>query len=675
MGLQAHSLLPYLDESPGTLRIRLVAQDLPTLQKVPFPFFVLSDADPFSLLIDARFVTDAGSELKKVFLLVQRDTYAVGNAGLRPVTNRDIEHAWQKAYDVYLRSKFAPPPVVISGQIAESGTAVPIQPVFYCKQTATYFHPPCPHCGRALRQCEDDELLQKSGLQPYTSSLKRYLFCASCSASGPGDFYVKERVGTDPPTVSDQGALIHAFGRYSEKGDPDTRFPCPGCPHHAECYEPGNLATARIAVLSFYPFYMLAFEAMSLCAPDFLALLSGASFDDLAAFLQAKGQPGRLDLVRGMGERGAVGVPFLFEREERWFLEVLYLKLSFLGEVLRILAGRSDILRHPEMAPSTERLWVKIADQGGLLPYLWNFQVQLMDVGSGTPGILIFPDPPGSFGLHVLGLTWLEALLTNQRQGSGRVHDALKQAVDACPLEDDRFVDRNFRGRKNPAFVPENIFWEPDGKKVNNAWDVLWEKALRLGWDLLAASCGRGPAWSAEMFQGKLESLRREVCDALFPKSLAAVQPAGPAGGQERAEPPNASWPRTDEDKAIRGIVQRIHAAWKGAAEGQRKGSGEELEKTMMLSSAGAGKPQGPGRSDEKSDEKEEEVFMETVLLSSAEAPKGSPVPSATLPSAALPHEEGEKKPPVDAEEETLGKTVFLDAVKLRGKGKDGSKK
>jgi hypothetical protein len=410
---------------------------------------------------------------------------------------------------------------------------------------------------------------------------------------------------------------------------------------------------------------------MSLCAADFLALLSGASFDDLAAFLQAKGQPGRLDLVRGIGERCAVGVPFLFEREGRWFLEVLYLKLSFLGEVFRVLVRSSDILRHPEMSPSMERLWVKIADQGGLLPYLWNFRVQLIDVGSGTPGILIFSDPPGSFGLHVLGLTWLEALLSNRRQGSSRVHDALKQAVEACPLEDNRFVDRNFRGRRNPAFVPENIFWEPEGKKVDDAWDVLWEKALQLGWDLLAASCGRGPVWSAETFQGKLESLRREVRDALLPKSLGGVRQAGPAGGQEKGEPPKVSWSSTDEDTAIRGILQRIHAAWKGAAEGQRKESVEKLEKTMMLSSAAAGKPQDPGRSDEK----EEEVFMETVLLSSVQAPKGLPVPSAPLPSAALQHEEREEKPAVDAEEEKLDKTVFLDAVKLRGKGKDGSKK
>jgi hypothetical protein len=148
MGLKAHSLLPYLEASPGALKISLVAQDLPSLEKESFPFLVLSDADPFSLLIEARFVMDAGSELKRVFLLVQRDTYTVGSAESRPVNNRDIEQAWQKSYDFSLRSKIAPPPVLLSGQITEGGSAVPCQPLFYCKKTATYFHPPCPNCGR-----------------------------------------------------------------------------------------------------------------------------------------------------------------------------------------------------------------------------------------------------------------------------------------------------------------------------------------------------------------------------------------------------------------------------------------------------------------------------------------------------------------------------------------------
>ncbi|HSB71560.1 MAG TPA: hypothetical protein VLT62_19710 [Candidatus Methylomirabilis sp.] len=678
-GPQVHSLLPYLDDASGSLRICLVAQDLPTLERIPFPFLVASDADPFSLLIEAQFVTDAGSELKKVLLLVQRDAYPVGNAGSRPLTNGDIEQAWHRAYEFYLRTRMPAPPVVLTRQFTQSGAPASLEPVFYCKATKTYFHPPCPNCGHPLLQCEDDALLQRAGLQPYTGSLKRYLFCPSCSSAGPGGFYVKERVRTDPPTLSDREELIRAFGRFREKAEPDTRFPCPGCPHHAECYGPGNLATARIAALSFYPFHLLAFEAMSLCAVDFLALLSGARIEELAASLQGKGEQGRLERVRALGGRGAPGAPFLFEREERWFLEVLYLKLSFLGEVLRILVGESDILRHPEMTPCLDRLWVKVPEQCGLLPFLWNFRVQLIDIGSGTPGPPLLPDPSGSMGLHFLGLVWLEALLSNQRQGIGRVHDALRQAAETCPLEDERFVDRIFRGKTDPAFLPENVFWEPDGKRVDGTWNSLWERALHLGWVLLAGARRRGPEWSAEAFQASVESLRKDVRDALFPVSLvnvtqavaaaAPVRPLDRLGAQGRQE---TAEPRPGEDETIRAILQRIHATWKAVAETPRQEPAEELEQTRFLQLGGTKQPPEPGPPQEK--EGEDEVFVETVLLSSAEAPGRSPAaPAPPVPSAKEQGDQEDKEP--EAEEEALEKTVFLDTAKLRGKGRDGSKK
>jgi hypothetical protein len=374
--------------------------------------------------------------------------------------------------------------------------------------------------------------------------------------------------------------------------------------------------------------------------------------------------------VRALGERGAPGAPFLFEGDERWFLEVLYLKLSFLGEVFRTLVADSDILRHPEIAAGTERLWVKMADQGGLLPFLWNFRVQLIDIGSGTPGTVLCPELPGSLGLHLLGLVWLEALLSNRRQGTRRVHHALRQAAETCPLEDEQFVDRNFRERRNPAFLAENIFWEPEGKGVGDAWSPLWERALRLGWSLLAASSRRGPDWSAESFQAELESLRTEVRDALFPRVRPGVRQPGLGREEETAVPLEMPRPHTDEDEVIRGILQRIQAAWKGAADRQRTEPEEELEKTLILSSAGR---QGPPETGGPEEQAEEDVFLETVILSSAGAPARSTGPPAPTASSAPEHEGREAQPPAEAEE--LEKTTILDATKLRGKGKDGSRK
>ena len=676
-----HPLLPYLEAASGVVRLSLLAHHPPTPETVSFPFLILSEPDPFTALIQARFLTGTGYELTKAFLLVQRDAYHFSGAGIRPISNRDIEQAWQLAYDYYVGSKHALSPLALSGQLSQGGRAAPLPPLFYCTKTATYFLPPCPKCGRPLVQCEDDALLRKAGLQPYASSLKRYLYCASCAGPEPGAFYVSERDRTDPPGVSDREELIHAFGRCGGIANPETRFPCPGCPHHSECYDPGNLGVKRITALSFYPFFVLTFEAMSLCAPEFVALLSGATVNGLATSLQGRGEQGRVGLLRALGQRGAPGVPFLFEGDERWFLEILYLKLSFLGEVVRSLVAESDILRHPEMAPSMERLWVRVPEQCGVLPALWNFRVQLIDIGGRTPSSVLLPERPGSFGLHLLGLLWLETLLSNRRQGSVGVHDALRLAAQTSPLTDDRFVDSNFRGRRNPAFRPENIFWDPEGKRVDTAWNALWERALHLGWTLLTASGRRGPDWSVEAFQEELESLRREVRDALFPPSSPGARPTGAARQEAAGEPPGAPQSRTDEDQAIREILERIRARWKGAEEPQPTGRAEEeeeLESTRFLSLAGTKQLPDPERSEtgrsEAGREEEEEVFVETVILSPTGAPgrsARSPAPAAFGPMDTK-RQEPEQKPSAEAEE--LEKTTILDAGKLRGKGKDGSK-
>jgi hypothetical protein len=672
-----HSLLPYLGAS-GILKISIVPHDPAPRDGSPSPFTVLAEPDPFSILTHARFLTDAGSELTQAFLLIQRDAYRCPVAGTRPISNRDIEQAWQRAYDHYLRASQPRPVLILSGQLTDDGGAARLASLFYCMKTAAFFVPPCPKCGRPLEQCEDDVLLEKVGLQPYASSLKRYLYCASCGGSEPGTFYVKERERTDPPGLSDREDLIHALGRCREIADSETRFPCPGCPHHSECYEVGHLARKRLAALSFYPFYLLAFEAMSVCAAEFVALLSGATVDDLAASLQGRGEHGRAGLLRALGSRGGAGGPFLFQGDERWFLEILYLKLSFLGEILRALVVESDLLRHPEMAPSMEGLWVKVPDQSGLLPWLWHFRVQQIDIGSRMSDVVLPQSRYGSFGLHCLGLVWIETLVANRRQGNATVHDALRLATDSCPLNDGQFVDRNLRGRRNAAFQPENIFWQPDGKRVNDAWSALWEEALRLGWTLLVADGGSGPEWSAEGFQRELESLRRDVRNAMFAKPSTEIGQGEMVGGRENGASSTPPLHRPDEDEAIRNILGRILGRWKGPGEPQTKEAPaeESLEKTRILRVADTGQPRDAGPPEEKREE-EEAIFMETVILSPAGVP-GRPMSSPAPGAALAPHREQqdvELQPSADAGEDELEKTMIVDASKLRSKGRDGSKR
>ena len=97
------SLWTYLNpnENIFPLKIPLTTEDPSTLEKISFPFIVLTDSDPLTRLLEAKFITDAGSEIKKVFLLIQRDQYFLTKDDLWPLNNQDIDYSWQKAFSFH----------------------------------------------------------------------------------------------------------------------------------------------------------------------------------------------------------------------------------------------------------------------------------------------------------------------------------------------------------------------------------------------------------------------------------------------------------------------------------------------------------------------------------------------------------------------------------------------
>ena len=107
-------------------------------------------------------------------------------------------------------------------------------------------------------------MLQGYGLQPYSKSLKRYLFCPSCNGSKEKiDFYVSSLDDNDPAFLKDRYELIKKFGQLNGNENFAGQLPCVNCIRHQECYGPDGLAVSRIVPLSFYPFYMLIFKAGS----------------------------------------------------------------------------------------------------------------------------------------------------------------------------------------------------------------------------------------------------------------------------------------------------------------------------------------------------------------------------------------------------------------------------
>jgi len=572
------SLLSYLELTDTKFRLNfsLISQDVSILEKSPFPFLTISESDPFARLIDAQFATDAGSEIKRVFLLFQKDEYHLTKDELRPFNNRDVDQCWQKAFSFYSKKNQDASVFILNDQIGENGGLVPLQSLFFCKSKRIFFHPPCPVCGLPLQQCRDDDILTGLGFQRYSASLKRYLFCPSCFGStGKSDFYVFSLENSDQPvfknrlaSLKDRWDLIKDFGRLTEVRNSLNRFPCINCSSHQECYGPDGSVISRITPVSFYPFYMLIFEAASINALDFLPLISGASFDDLENRLSEKQQLGRMNCLNSLKQNSSSITPFFFDKNEKYFLEVLYLKLSFLCELVQAVFSMPDDL-WPGL--SIDSIWINLTGQNSLLPFFWNFKLKIINIEGNTANPPFLPKLFSYDSPHLLGIIWFYTFLVNKKQGVSEIYAALGEKIDKIVSNDDDSPESVLKNSIDGVFSPANIFWIPDEKSVGQDWVRLWEKAIGLGWSLLKIGSRTGlmedSKWSKDKFQQKLKNLRKEVKDKLFSQNLNPVQ----------AEP-------VSENKAIHEILARIMGKWSVGTD--MDAQEDELEKTVVISTA-----------------------------------------------------------------------------------------
>jgi hypothetical protein len=284
-GLAVQSLVPYLDKArhPFVLKLAFPGQPKGHSGNLPDPFVVLYDSDPLTRVFMGKMVTDTGDAFKDIFLLTQRDGYPRSVPALDVLTNRAVDGLWQDAFR--LRNTSGGKSITLSANLKGDKTFLPFRSLFYCAFRDRFFHPPCPTCGGLLDLCRADERLKAGGLPPYSASLDRYLYCPSCSEveTAPG-FYAPSKGKNDPPSLLDAGDLIRAFGKIDD--DVTGAFPCGRCSEKVSCYGAEGKALRRIFPFSFFPFYLLAFEAYPAHAMDFLGLVSGASPEREVAVLQ-----------------------------------------------------------------------------------------------------------------------------------------------------------------------------------------------------------------------------------------------------------------------------------------------------------------------------------------------------------------------------------------------------
>jgi hypothetical protein len=509
---QVSSLLPYLRRN-ACLRLCVTSPDSSEADAPQYPFLVLNDSDPTTKLLAGRFVTDAGSVLRRVFLLMQRDQYIPSADASWPVNNPDVDSAWRKAFSLYTGESEGISSLLLDGQVGSEGSLQPFSSLFYCSKKEVFFHPPCPLCGLPLRLCRDDHLLVNTGLQSYSSTTCRYLYCGSCSTLGDSRFYAYERDHASPPTLQDRWALIRSFASPGVGSDPGTSFPCGDCPEHNRCFGPDFAAGSRIVPFSFYPFHLLIFDAFTLHSRDFLSLVAGASPDEVEKRLHPLRDRARIECLADIRRDNPSGETLFPVTDERYFLEVLYLKLSFLDDVLRRVLAQPVPQHGSGMSLSLDTVWVKLPERSDRLPAWWNFRTGSIDIVRPRPEGLSFAAADPFKPLLHAGLVWFSALLCNGRLGDRDIFWALQNEApgsDVSPFAPWEHPD------SRAVFLPENIFWDPEALRVPSAWYPLWSRALHIGQELVRSALSGDRAWSGETFFRDVAVLRSEIRSALF---------------------------------------------------------------------------------------------------------------------------------------------------------------
>ena len=559
------SLLPYLESNKSNdyLELSLVTQDISLLEKSFSPFIIVDNSDPIARLVEAEFITNSGNNKRKVFLLIQKDQYNFSQDEINLIDNCKIDSSWHKAYSYYINGNHESSLIFIPGLTKNEDKPIRLSSLFFCKIKQTYFHPPCPKCGSLLEQCEDDNFLTSLGLQNYSNTTKRYLYCQTCSSqSEDRNLYVNELDQFDPPFLRNRIDLIKDFAFLVSSGNTIDKLPCTNCNNQDECYSASFLTQSRIVPFSFYPFYMFVFDSFSLNSIDFLSIISGETFENVEARLESRREIGRFNCLQTI-EQNCVGkIQFIYNQNKKHFLEILYLKLYFLEKLFDNLVFGNSIIVPRDIKSSISRTWVKIDRRDENTPFFWNFKVEFLDISRH----LIEKQPnakaPSLDDFFFLGMHWFNTLLSNKGQGTPEIYSALKELRDQFFSMPDVSFDELYNESYTQVFQPENIFYYSEDNVISEKENILWGKTINLGWSLITRAFDNSSEWYKQFYQ-QLISLRNESKNDLFNKC--------------KNDSLDVSWALHAEDNAIYDILIRIFNKWQKESDGNK----EDFDQTL----------------------------------------------------------------------------------------------
>ncbi len=419
--------------------------------------------------------------------MIQKDIPRVKDE-LNLFTNKEIDSIWQQTITSYAIQQNV---FIFPEQLNPNGASKQFASLFFCAKKKVLFHPPCPRCGSRLHLCKDDDILKSASLSAYSTSLKRYLYCPDCYNDTGSSFYQFSHSTDDSASVKDRYDLINEFKTLENTHSKN--FPCTDCPNYADCYGEKQAAVSNIRFFSFYPFHMLLFDSESMKAMDFIPLLSGAPLEN------------------------APSNPFFFKDTEKFYLEVLFLKLSFFEAVIR---SARQIFKNqwPDLNLYEQRIWVQLINPDNSLPVFWNYTISIIGLISRPPTTPIEINILKNNNFHFITLFWFYLFFVNQAQEKKAVYDTvgrLAQTLKNSELSEDyEKLTTEF-----PVLKMENIFWHPDNRpKLPPAWQAYGLEIIKLG---LAIN-------DLDSFTAGVSNLKQAVKNNLFFTAMECRSPESP---------------------------------------------------------------------------------------------------------------------------------------------------
>src|SRR6185369_9765960 len=148
----------------------------------------------------------------------------------------------------------------------------------------------------------------------------------------------------------------------------------------------------------------------SLHALDFLQLASGASFAELEERLDPLRSPGRIECLKEIKRKGLLDAPIFPLSDDRSFLEILYVKLSFLSNILQRV-----LTQNPTASTfRIESTWVRIPPVSNTLSPFSNFSIEIIENVTPEPSIIESFTGAAADRFGSMGVFWFQTLIQNR---------------------------------------------------------------------------------------------------------------------------------------------------------------------------------------------------------------------------------------------------------------------